>query len=502
MSQSDVEITARSASYTFAGVLIGKAALFLTLVFLARSLGVEALGVYTLGLAIIRICEILGRFGLNNGAMRYVAIYKSQHPEKLSGIVNSSLASAFFLCVLISLMLLYASHAISVRIFHNELLTRPLEIFAVSIPLITLVNVLAGIFRGFHAIKYVALVRDVIQPLVNLILVILLVANDFGLVGCAYALLFSYFLSVLIGLLVVKKLLRSFPGRAEFHKQDYKSLLLYSAPLLFVGLLDYLLNWIDMLLLGYFSNEVSVGIYRAGSELARLMTLILFSLNAVYGPMIASYHSENKIGQMASLYKLTTRWITYIVLPIFIILVTSPEFFMRLFLNQGYAVGNAVLCILCLGQLVNCLTGGVGLLMMMTENQKLALGCSIAMIVLSISLNVVLIPRYEVLGAAISFLVSMSLINLLRIVIVYRLFKIHPYSVALNRYVIFSLLILLLLFLLNSVILDASYLALNCVIVLIMVAGYFAIGKVHDERDQELFDLIRKYCRKFIQLRH
>jgi O-antigen/teichoic acid export membrane protein len=101
---------------------------------------------------------------------------------------------------------------------------------------------------------------------------------------------------------------------------------------------------------------------------------------------------------------------------------------MAIFGNEHIETGYIVLIILSLGQLINCITGSVGYTLTMTGNQKIELINSILLGLMSIILNFWLIPKYGALGAAIASCSSMCLINMIRVLEIYWIFKINSLS--------------------------------------------------------------------------
>jgi O-antigen/teichoic acid export membrane protein len=101
---------------------------------------------------------------------------------------------------------------------------------------------------------------------------------------------------------------------------------------------------------------------------------------------------------------------------------------MTIFGNEYVPIGSTVLIILSFGQLVNCLTGGVGYTLTMTGKQNIELGNSLALVVASVLLNLVLIPKYGALGAAFASSSSTLVINMLRVIEIHMLYRISPFS--------------------------------------------------------------------------
>jgi len=427
-SEEDVKKVAKGAATTLLGSGFGKGLFFVLQIVLARLLGVEEFGLYTLGFAVVKIGEIISRMGLNMGGMRFVSIYKDDDLPKLKGTLISCLIIPFINATLIGGVLYFSSELLCTTVFHRPDFVWPLKLFAFSLPFVTGLDLVAQLLQGFHTTKYTVLSRDIVQPVLNILLVIIFYLLNYKLSGVIAAFAISSFLAFLYGCFCIKKLFPGFTTRNLKPSFELKNLLAYSLPLLFVGFLNYLLLWKDVLMLGYLSTTTDVGIYRAASQVPYLMTIFLVAVNSLYAPVAANLFRQGEMQRLGSILKTTTRWATFATIPVFFFLLLAAKDIMTIF-GEGYVKsGYLVLIILAFGQLINCITGGVGFTLTMTGRQKLELLNSLALVSISIALNFWLIPRWGVFGAAIASSFSVSLINVIRVFQVYFIYHTSSFS--------------------------------------------------------------------------
>ena len=64
---------AKETSITFSGMLYGNINRYIYTALLARWVGIEYLGIYSLANAIMLIAEVIGKMGLETGAMRFIS---------------------------------------------------------------------------------------------------------------------------------------------------------------------------------------------------------------------------------------------------------------------------------------------------------------------------------------------------------------------------------------------------------------------------------------------
>jgi O-antigen/teichoic acid export membrane protein len=356
-SEEDVKKVAKGAGTTLIGSSIGKGLFFLSQIIIARFLGVEAFGLYALGFAVIKIAEIVSRLGLNMGGMRFVSIYKDNDPSKLKGVLLSATSISLLNGMLIGIILYSSSYFIAQVIFKKPELTNTLQLFAFSLPFIAGMTVVSYLLQGFHTTKYTVYTREFAQPLTNITLILSFYYFGFGLSGVIYAFILSHLVALIIGFVYLGKLFPGFQNRGIKPAYEIKNLISYSTPLLFVGFLHYFLSWTDTLMLGFLGSTKDVGIYRAASQVPFVMTLILAAANSIYAPLVADLYQKREMQRLSNIFISTTRWVTYITVPISIFLVFSSKEIMMLFGNGYIEKGHIVLIILSFGQLVNCNDG-------------------------------------------------------------------------------------------------------------------------------------------------
>ncbi|MCF6151591.1 MAG: hypothetical protein E3K38_04730 [Candidatus Kuenenia stuttgartiensis] len=181
-------------------------------------------------------------------------------------------------------------------------------------------------------------------------------------------------------------------------------------------------------------------------------------MQSIYAPSIAELYYKGEKDRLKNLLKTSTRWIFLITLPLTIILIFSSKEIMAVF-GKEYTgeAGSFVIIVLALAQFVNCVTGGVGSNLSICGKQKLEMVNNIAMFVMNGILNYLLIISYGAAGAAIATGISIAVINVVRLIQVYILFKIHTYNTGYLAGIISGTVAIVLLYYYGHYIPDTSY---------------------------------------------
>lgn len=415
----------RGTSFSIVGRIVGGGLRYVGQVLLARLLGPPAYGLYALGLAIYQLLEAIATMGLQHGAVRYTAIYYSQ--RDLGGVYRV-LRHALTLTLLVGSGLAVGLYALAPllaqRLFNEPALSQLLRVFAVGIPWGAAFWVAATATTGALTTRYLVFARDFFHPLVFIIILVVL-HRWLGLWGAAIAWPVATLMAFGISLYGVT---RAFPvqGVLRISGQLRTPLLKFSAPLL-IGELSWLvILWTDVLMLGYFRPPSEVGFYRAASQTALPLTMMLLAINTIFGPTIATLHHRRDFARLGHLFRLTTLWSFAIGLPGFLLLAIVGRELLQLFGGE-FSQAYEPLVILGLGQLVNAGTGSVGLMLMMGGRPYHFFWSDLALILVNPVLNALLIPHWGMTGAALATAASLAGVNLVRLWLVFRLEGLQPY---------------------------------------------------------------------------
>ena len=115
--------------------------------------------------------------------------------------------------------------------------------------------------------------------------------------------------------------------------------------------------------------------------------------------------------------------------PIFIMLVFQPDFFIRFLYGEDYSGASFPLVILAFGVMINISVGLVGMILNGIDRPRLTLISDLIGAIFNIVLNVILIPIFGILGAAVATSTSLSLRNIVALLFTYYHLKILPWDI-------------------------------------------------------------------------
>jgi O-antigen/teichoic acid export membrane protein len=428
---SSLSKIARGTGIAVIGITLGLLFSFVVRLVIARYGTPVDYGIFSLTLAILDIAAMLAGLGLYQGATRHIAFFRGKGDvvnarSTISASIKLSAAASIFL----SLITFLASETLASKIFHTPELALPLKIFAAGIPFFTLIQVLAAVFRGFDRIEPMVIFQYLMPNVLFLGFLSLIVATHLPLTIMFYAYLAALVITFCALAIYAALRLPQQTGSptASVTNPITRELLLFSLPLLGATMLGLIVHWTDTLMLGYFRTPSEVGLYNVAQPLAQFISTPLNAMILIYIPIATGLFSRNEMSQLRTTYSISTRWIVFITLPVFLVLFLFPETVLSLFFGAAYIPAATALRILALGFIINNLLGTNGAALIAMGHSKFIMWASLATATLNIALNVLLIPTLGIVGAAIASVASVTLINTIVSVKLYLLCRAQPFS--------------------------------------------------------------------------
>lgn len=423
---SEVSGAANSAALIGLGSILGNVMKYGNSLLIQRGFGAGDFGLYTLGMSTITLAVSIFNLGLDDAMVRYVAVYRSKKQKSLlKGLAVFCTMAASIAGIIGALLVVFLAPSLAAIRRSPNLL--PLLLLLVPlIPLSSMQGVWTGGLQGFKAFKWRILTQRLVVPgVLGLLLIpIIFFARDLTLVALAT------FVSVLVGALsnlyfFVNKVLHSQPANTE--EYQLREWLGFAIPNFLTSILDTVLEAVDTILLAYLvTSNVAVGQYAASIKISAFISVPLQSLNVMFAPTIAELYSKGEQQKLAAMFKVVTNWIIIFSLPICLIAILFSRPLLGIS-GGSFLAAWPLLIVLAVGNMINSGTGSVGYMLLMTGHQKLSFINSLVAVVVNIGLGIILTPMYGAMGTAIATGLALAIVNLMRLLQVRLLLKIHPY---------------------------------------------------------------------------
>lgn len=419
-----VHSISRQSSVFLLGTLFTIAAGYLFKIYLARTLGAEALGIYTLGMTAGGLVSIVGAAGVPQTASRFVAIYASAgQTRKLTrflwfGGITLAVTNTFVACLMVA-----GRRWIAYRLYHTPILARYMHFFAAIMVLGALTTFLGQALAGYKDVARRTVITNFIGTPANMVITVALLSLGLGLGGYLAAQVASAVLVLGLMIAAVWRLTSKSEGTSSLLPDTAspgakksplveREVISFAGVLLGMQALEFITGQSDRIILGIYLNAREVGIYSVAASVVAFVGLFLQSINQIFAPTIAELFNRGEHDLLLRLYQTLTKWSLGLTIPAALAVMIFARPLMGIF-GADFREGWPVLAIATVGQLVSCGVGSVGLLLLMSDQQNRMVRAQAITVFLTLGLNFALIPRLGLIGAAIASAATNTSLNLL-----------------------------------------------------------------------------------------
>lgn len=382
-------------------------------VIIARILGPEGKGIYTMAILLPTLIITFSHLGIGLANVYYVA--KRRYP--LQVIIGSNITLAFLIgsigvCIGLIVSVLFGQRAFP------GVIQRYLFIALIIVPFNLLFVYLEHILLGASKIREYNLISFVHAAIFLAFICIMLWMLQKGIEGAIWATVVSWLVADAVLLLIMRKV----AGRVAFMwDSDYlKQATTYGVKAHLGSILRFLNLRLDLFLVNVLLNPTAVGFYSVSVGLAEKLWLVSQASSTVLLPRVAGETNETRRRDFTPLVARTTLWIT-VLGSVALILLSKPlivflyteKFLPSIGAVQALLVGIVAVSV---GRILGSDIAGRGRPILNTY-------VGIITVMTNVILNIVWIPRHGITGAAWASTVSYTLTLMARLFLYCRLSK-------------------------------------------------------------------------------
>ena len=422
---SEVLGMARGGALNLVGALFSQIAFFLITVLLARVLNRDQVGLYAQGFAFLSLLGLLSLSGFRAGLTRFVAVHLADgDPAALRGTVRLGLGLSAGGAAVLGGALWVAAPWLAHHAFTDPRLTTVFHFVGLTLPAAVFTDAALSATQGYRTMKPYAYVGLLFEPALRFGLSALALATHHGLRGAMVALTISNYAGALAAAVFLRRLM----GRiAEHPRYEPRELFGFSAVSWLASLASTGLIWADTIILGIYRSSSEVGVYQVATRLVMLAAFVMVPVNAAFAPRIADLHRRSRTDSLRRTYAAATGWILRLSLPGTIVCIALRHQLLELF-GKRFVAGATVTLVLALGKLVDSATGPCGLMLNMSGRPVLSFVDNVGALIVNVVLNLVLIPHFGITGSAYAWAISLTLVNVARVVQVGIVLDMYPFD--------------------------------------------------------------------------
>jgi len=371
----------------------------------ARLLGTTEYGIYTLGMFPIPLMATVAGLGVPSAFGRYVSRYEMR--GSLGWFLRRTYLLTFGLSLVIAAAGLIRPAFFSGLLYGDPSYSLVVVVVALSIPGYLLARNLASTFMGlklFRAGRFVESGQVAIYAGVGIALVVTSRSAAAGLLG--------FGLSTALSAAIFMPLLLRYVKHADRTPQTvdeprfYRSLIRFSIWFAVTPIMGQIFQFVDRFSLQHLMSTSDQGIYSATVNLSETISAIGLAISNVIYPHLSTLWERGEKAKALQDLDLAVRITGIVLLLAGLVLVVFGKWFIVLLLGKEYLPGAAVLPYLVVFYLFTILVWLFGVYPPLIERTYVAVIGFVVAMPSTIILNLTLIPRLGMVGAALATMLS------------------------------------------------------------------------------------------------
>lgn len=386
----------KNVYWSVLGKIVGILSSFIVGVLVARYLGPEQYGIMSYVISYVTLFSIIATFGLDGIEIREL----SKKDSDKNTILGSAFAIRMFFSVLTILIIV-----ISLVIFETDRFTFLMVLVYSSSIILSPFNVIRNYFTSIVYNEYIVK-TEIIRIIVGSGIKIILLLNHFPL---------SWFIfgSVLELVLIAGGYTYSYRKKVDtlflwkYNSDVSKMLLKESFPLLLSGTTIMIYMKIDQIMIRNMIDNASLGLYSIAIKLNEMTVFIPTVIAQTVTPILVKAHQNNIDDYNEKRQKLVSLMVwSSIIMALIILLVAKPV--INILMGNTYSKAVPVLQILAWQGVFIALSSSSGQLIIIENLQKFAIIRNLIGCMVSIILNLILIPKYGIIGSAVITIITVA----------------------------------------------------------------------------------------------
>jgi O-antigen/teichoic acid export membrane protein len=422
----DTGVARRGALFAFGVRVVSAGIAFLSQILLARWMGVFEYGVFTYVWILIHILGAVSSFGLNTSVLRFVPQYHETGQFGLArGFLRGSAAFTLTFSTFLALAGAGLVYLLDGRI--DAIYVAPLLLAFVCLPMFAITDLQDGLARAHSWIDLALVPPYIVRP--TLLLLLLAGAVAFGGEPSAktamLAAIGATWATAIGQLLVLKRRLhRDIDTGVPRYRFGFW--LKISFPIFLLEGFYLLLTYADVMIINAVMTPRDVAIYFAVVKTTSLIEFVYFAVTAAVAHKFSKYYAAGRTEDLRRFLKDTINWTFWPSLAGAIFILGAGVPLLWLF-GPEFTAGYPLMFLLVIGLLARASTGPVEALMNMAGRQNICATVLFTATMFNVGLNLVLIPRYGLTGAAIATAVSLTMVSAILFVMARRKLGVHAF---------------------------------------------------------------------------
>lgn len=377
------------------------------IIYVARILGVTEYGKFTFALAFVSLFIVFSDFGLSPIITRELAKEKERETEY---------PAVFFLKILLGLGTLALMLVGSFFITPDSQIQKVIWILALYILISNFFEVIYAFLRALQRMEYESWAK-IFQATATVSAGFFIILNFPSVINLSYGYLFASLITLIFLLIFFH--FKIYRLSLNWDTIVWKKFLLMSWPLALIIFLGAVSALSASVIMGYFGQINQTGLYNAAYKIIGVSLIPMFLISQAFYPMLSGLLKESK-ENFQKLWNYQMEIMIFLAAPLVAGgMILAPKI---IYFIYGFAFSPSVLVfqILIIMAGLIFLYNPLSQVLVVFNQQKKILWIVLFTAIINVVLNLILIPKFSLYGAAFVMIITHLLILLLLLTVVFK----------------------------------------------------------------------------------
>jgi stage V sporulation protein B len=342
--------SARGTLILFAGNLAYTAITAVAGIFIARLLGPNGYGLYTLTFVVPSILLLFVGLGVNTAVTRYVAYYiSSGDVERAKSLTRTATSFLLLFGLLLSAVNFFGSSYFVDILLHRPQLIPYVQVASLFIIGQTITQSSTSVFIGWGSMTKLS-AFTVLQAVLKLVLTVGLILAGFGVLGAVVGHLLSYLVEgALATLFLYLAHMRPWSRQSNTFLADTRMMVGYGFPLFAGSIVSGLASQYVTIILAAIATNAVIGYYQAAQNVTIAISVLSgAATNALFRSFAAL---DGLSGDTSLAFSYAVRYVSLVLTPIVFLLIAAAGPLFNILYGPSYSQGVVLLQLVALSLL-------------------------------------------------------------------------------------------------------------------------------------------------------
>jgi O-antigen/teichoic acid export membrane protein len=463
-ARADLGEIARGSSLNLVGAALSAAATLGLTIVVTRFYSRPVAGAFFAATSLFLIIESVANLGAYNGIIYFIARHRSgRAPANVPAIIRSAVLPVVCVSIAAAVALVIFAEPAARLLLGGHLshgvgpvpVAQALRALAVATPFAALADTFLGASRGFRNMSPTVVTDRIGRSGLQLLAVALAaLAGSTALLAPLWAL--PYIPAAVVAWLWFRRTARHQPPADRLPQAEHaaaspsaagppparattapagrrpaatraEGFWRFTAPRALASMAQMTIQRLDIVLVGIMKGPVDAAIYTAATRFLVVGQLGNAAISMAAQPQFTHLFAISDRRGANSVYQATTAWLILLTWPLYLLAAIFGPEVLAIF-GKSYQAGATVMVILGLTMLLATGCGQVDMVLTTTGRTSWSLANGLMAVTINVVVDVLLIPRYGITGAAIGWAAAIAATNLLPLAQLAAVVRVHPFG--------------------------------------------------------------------------